>query len=166
MFTTGTDITTAVTDLINTGTLIIILLILLKKGIKRNQDITWIIAFIMFILVSITGFIIHGLQATQDHEINAFLRKILIVELSFMMAFYVISVICDIYGEIIFRRVLGLCLIPAVIFIAMSITIMNLTTYKNGFMVFAIYCILNQLVIIIILIRHLHDRTGLNLYLI
>ena len=165
MFTAGTDITTAVTDLINAAVSIFLMCRLIGRGANQKRDVLWVISFALFILVSITGFFIHGLAAAADPDINQILRRILVVELAFMMTFFMVSVLCDVYGEAILRRALPVCLTIGTVFSVVALIIMFLTTYRNGFTVFVVYCVACLLVMIVILIKHRHDHKALDLYL-
>ena len=132
LFTAGTDITTAVTDLINAAVSIFLMCRLIGRGANQKRDVLWVISFALFILVSITGFFIHGLAAAADPDINQILRRILVVELAFMMTFFMVSVLCDVYGEAILRRALPVCLTIGTVFSVVALIIMFLTTYRNG----------------------------------
>ena len=96
LFTAGTDITTAVTDLINAVVLTFLTYRLIRRGVKQKRDKLWITAFVLFILVSVTGFFIHGLTATDDPCINEILQRVMIVELAFMLTFFMVAMFCDV----------------------------------------------------------------------
>ena len=51
MFTAGTDITTAVTDLINAAVSIFLMCRLIGRGANQKRDVLWVISFALFILV-------------------------------------------------------------------------------------------------------------------
>ena len=164
MFTSGTDITTAVTDLINAALAFFLMCRLIRKGTGTKRDRVWITTFILFIMVSCTGFVIHGLTAASGYEINQLWRRLLMVEMAFMLAFYTISILCDIYGEIVLRKAASVVLPLAAVFSVAAILLMGRTSY--GFTIFVVYCLTTLLYLIVLLFRHRKEKDGLTLYLI
>lgn len=166
MFTTGTDITTAVTDLINAAVSMLLMWRLIGRGVNENRDLLWIMTLFLFILASITGFFIHGFTIAADPEISQILQRILVVELAFTLAFFMVSVFCDVYGEGILRKAMPVCLAISTAFSIIALIIMFFTTSQNGLTIFVVYCIANLLVMIVILIKHRKNHVGLSLYLL
>lgn len=164
MFTAGTDITTAVTDLVNAVVATFLMVQLAKTSGRRKRDLLWVAAFASFVLVSVTGFCIHGLTACADYEINQVLRRILMVEMAYMLAFFLVAVLCDTYGEAIVDKALPVCLLATTAFAIVAVILMMLTSY--GFKIFVVYCIAILVGIIIVLARHRSDKDGLSLYLV
>ena len=163
MFTSGTDITTAVTDLINAALALFLMCRLIRKGTGTARGRLWVVTFILFIMVSCTGFVIHGLTAASGHEINQLWRKVLMVEMAFMLAFYTLSILCDIYGAAVLRRAMPVILTLAAVFSVAAVLLMGRTTY--GFTIFVVYCLATLLFLIVLLIRNLRRKKGLPLYL-
>ena len=166
MFTTGTDITTAITDLINAAAAAYLMGRLIKKGNRTKRVFLWVAAFALFILVCVTGFFIHGLTVTAAPDINQLLRKILMVEMAYMLAFYTSAIWYDVLGERNIRKALIVWLTSATAFSVIAIIIMSLIAYTYGFTVFVIYCVATLIVLIITLIKHRREKNGLTLYLV
>ena len=165
LFTAGTDITTAVTDLINAVVLTFLTYRLIRRGVKQKRDKLWITAFVLFILVSVTGFFIHGLTATDDPCINEILQRVMIVELAFMLTFFMVAMFCDVYGERVLQKALPVCLALGAVFSTVAISVMHFTSYKFGFRVFIVYCVACLLVMITVLLKHRNEHEGFDEYL-
>lgn len=164
MFTTGSEITTAVTDIINAVVATFLTYKIFKRGMDEKRNVLWGIAFTLFVLVSITGFCIHGLTIFSPHDINQLLRMVLNVETAYMLTFYLVSVLLDVYGEARLRGGMTVLLVIATLFCVVTIALSLVGL--NGFVVFLIYCVPVLLFLLVALIRHQHDKKGMYLHLI
>lgn len=138
MWTQGTELTTAVTDLINGITAVILMLRMgkLKSCGLRN---VWMVYFLMLGLVSLIGFPAHAfvMSAETNHRIWAVLYPCMIA----MVLSYYIAVVYDMKGGAAMRIVLRI-LIPASIAACALLIWMDRNMRSRAFIVFGLWCLI------------------------
>ena len=163
MITSGTEWTTAVTDLINGLITLIPVLWCLRKTPYTKRYQLWTIAFAMLAVISIAGFFIHGFEMSES-LIDVLWCGMYII-LSLMISAYVTAVKYDIDGEKGYSHFHRISIILAVIVsLIMCITICILSI--DIFLIFSIYCLGNMIYCIISLLGQVHKRPGFKWYLI
>lgn len=155
MFTTGTDWTTAVTDLIN-GIVSIIPIIWCFKIRYR----LWTAAYGMLCIMSVFGFFAHGFKMSLNT--NIILWCVIYICLAFLIGFYVCAVKHDIDGEDkkFFRISMILSGIVAVLIVIMLIVIPD-----YSYTAFSVFCLVYLVYCIVKLFRRRRKMPELNWYL-
>ena len=162
MFTTGTEWTTAVTDLFNGLVTLIPLLWCLRQKPSTLRYILWAAAFGMLALMSISGFFIHGFAMSR--ALNDALWCVMYLLLMLMLSVYVIAIKYDIDGERGLRLFSRVNIAMAVI-VSVLLGIMNYRFPDYSFVLFSIYGFGNLIYCIVRLVGQLRRRPGFRWYL-
>ena len=161
MFTSGTEMTTAVTDLINGIICVFLILRMRKQWPHRVRTDLWALMFALFALVCFAGVIPHGL--TISRELFSVFWMILYALMAFMMSALTAAIRFEVYGFADLRRNLtvNMCIasIGAVVLVLLS------WQTSVGFISFGACCAANMVYILRLLLRHLQERECLKYYL-
>ena len=161
MFTSGTEMTTAVTDLINGIICVFLILRMRKQWPHRVRTDLWTLMFALFVLVCFAGVIPHGL--TISRELFSVFWMILYALMAFMMSALTAAIRFEVYGSADLRRNLTVNMCIASIG-AIVLVILSWQT-SVGFISFGACCAANMVYIIRLLLRHLRERECLKYYL-
>lgn len=163
MLTSGTELTTAVTDLINGVISIGPILWFLRKKPHTKRDRLWAAAFIMLALMSAAGFLIHGF--VMSPSLNDLLWCGMYLFLSLMVSSYVIAIKFDLDGEKGLARFVKADILLAVI-VSVGLGIMNYLLPDYSFVLFSVYCLAHLAYCIVRLWRQVKSKPCFKWYLL
>ena len=163
MFTAGTELTTAVTDLINGVIAVGPTLWFLRKNPRTRRDRLWAAAFGMLALMSAAGFLIHGF--IMSASLNDLLWCGMYLFLSLMVCAYVIAVKYDLDGENGLSRFRRADILLAVT-VSVGLGILNWLYPDYSFVLFSVYCLAHLAYCIVRLWRQLRSRPCFSWYLL
>ncbi len=156
--TSGTELSSGLTNLINALLSIYFLFRLIQMDKEKKGKLLWAITFAVFIISSLVGAYIHGIQLKQ--ETKKILWAFLNINLCLTIATYSICIWYEAYGLKITR-----ILIP--IYTILSI---GFGLYKNfiagSYTSFVVFTIINLFLLMIILIINIRKKPYLLFFLL
>ncbi len=160
MLTSGTEATTAVTNLINACITVLPMVWMMRKG-KSMRNRVWGAMFLLFFCICILGMIVHGVAF--DAALLEKIWAVLYVVMAYMVAAFVTAILYEIYGASCVKKAV---IVNAVLAGAFSILrlIVN-ARYGAGFAVFLIYCACNLPVVLVLLVLNVKKKLYLGWYL-
>lgn len=163
MLTTGTEFTTAVTDLINGIVSLGPILWFLRKKPRTKRDKLWAAAFGMLALMSVAGFLIHGF--VMPASTNDLLWCGMYLFLALMVSSYVIAIKYDLDGENGLARFLKADILLALI-VSVGLGVMNYLLPDYSFPLFSVYCLAHLAYCIVRLCGQVKSRPCFGWYLL
>ncbi len=162
MLTTGTEFTTAATDLVNAAAAAGLLYAILKERPLTKHSRLWAATYLFFIGVCLAGVVLHGLVITPQVKKTAwcFLYVIMVC----MVQSYCIAVRYDIFGEKGEKKYLVRSLVLAGAAAAVLVSLL-LFSAGNDFLVFSAYCAGNMVYIILKLLPAIRKRSCFRWYI-
>ncbi len=162
MFTTGTEWTTAITDLINAFAILVPVIWLIRQKPLTKRNKLWATAFAMLMVTSLVGFLLHGI--VMSNLVNGILWCGFYLFLTFMVCTYVIAIKHDIYPDKDFSHSIKVNLIVAVL-VSILLGIARFTIRKYAFVFFSVYAMANLINCVILLRRQVRERPAFKWYI-
>jgi len=163
LFTTGTEMTTAATDLINGVISIGPMLWFLRKNPRTKRNKLWAAAFGMLALMSAAGFLIHGF--VMSPSLNDLLWCGMYLFLSLMVSSYVIAIKYDLDGEKGLSAFIRADLLLAVM-VPVGLGVLNYLFPDYSFALFSVYCLAHLIYCIVRLWRRVQSCPCFKWYLL
>lgn len=163
MFTSGTEITTAVTDLMNGFIALIPLFWLLSRKPRHTRHKAWAVSYLFFILTSVMGFVMHGF--IMPKAVNLCLWCMMYPIMSVMLVTYLSAVTYELDGRQRSRSSIAVSLITAFL-VSAAAAVFRFTMPKYSYLVFSVYCTVNMVYIVVRLLRKIRQDKIYTWYLI
>ncbi|MBE5807224.1 MAG: hypothetical protein E7317_02665 [Clostridiales bacterium] len=148
MFTMGTEMTTAATDLVNAAASLVPILWLMRRRPVTKHHRLWTAAFVMFALVSLAGVGMHGFVLGQAAHDALWCAMYLLLTL--MLTLYAACIRHDIRGDEGFGRFFRVTMALAVV-VAAALGYVNIVLPPYSFPLFSLYCVVNLVYMIALL---------------
>ena len=156
--TSGTELSSGLTNLINALLSIYFLFRLIQMDKEKKRKLLWVITFVVFIISSLVGAFIHGIQLKQ--ETKKILWAFLNINLYLTIATYSICIWYEAYGLKITR-----ILIPIYTILAIGIGLYN-NFIAGSYTSFVVFTIINLFLLMIILIINIRKKHYLVYFLL
>lgn len=162
-FTSGPELTTALTNLINSLAAFSCTLWFIRRGLDIKRYRMWFSAYLFLFLNSLIGFVLHGFHL-PDKE-NIILWSILYLLLGLMLGMYVLAVRYDVSGESGFAR-FGYIHQSVSLAVSLIVAAVNIYDYHYSFPLFSLYAVSNVVYIFYLVIRKSKENPDFLWYLL
>lgn len=162
MFTTGVEWTTAVTDLINGVVALVPLVWCLRKRPLTKRYKLWAVAFGMLSMMSIAGFLIHGIVMSES--MNDALWYVMYLFIALLICAYVIAVRYDLDADEGFPRFIkGSIFVALIVIVISELMLYFLPDYS--YPVLSLYAVIALIYCLVRLFRQVNKRPGFRWYI-
>ncbi len=161
MITTGYELTTAVTNLLNAFITAVLMIRIHQTVTPPLRRLLWNLTFFLFLTVSLAGAAVHGIVMNQ--ETYKLLWNVLYSVMGIMLAVFVTALMYEGYGPAYVKKTALTAGLLVAVFIPVQLYLE--TTYRIGFIGFIVYCLINIFLITLMLLKVRKQKTYLNWFL-
>ena len=149
-FTANQELTTSITNLINSIITFFLLMNVLHLKKEKEGKLLWIITFGLFLISSFAGAAVHGIV------LNSEVKRTFWIFLNFILCFtlgaYSLCIFYEVYGYKFTRK-----LIPVYCAICLLVSLYN-NFIATGYTRFVVFCIADLLLLMIVLLLNIRKK--------